>query len=249
MSSNTERVKLTNVSKFFYKQEQRTFKEMLPALFMGQRISQAFLAVQNVSLSLHEGEVLGLIGANGSGKSTLLKLIAGVSKPSSGKIQVNGKVAPLIELGAGFHYELSGRENIFLNGVILGLSRNEVELVFDEIVSFAELDDFIDQPVKHYSSGMFLRLAFAVAVHTNPRILLVDEILAVGDMAFQEKCFQRMHKFQQEGVATLFVSHNEEQVKAFCDQAMLLDHGEIIDSGAPRDVLKHYKQLQKQHTQ
>ncbi|HRS22929.1 MAG TPA: ABC transporter ATP-binding protein, partial [Candidatus Woesebacteria bacterium] len=171
-------IKFENVTKKFILQNQKTFKEFLPALFSRQKTKNNLLALSNISFTISPGESLGIIGPNGSGKSTILKLIAGVTAPTSGRVTVNGRVSPLIELGAGFHPELSGRENIYLNGAILGLSQKEIGRNFDSIVNFADLWEFIDQPIKHYSSGMYMRLAFAVAVHTNPQILIIDEILA-----------------------------------------------------------------------
>jgi len=228
MSSNIA-ISIQHVSKLFRKQNQRTFKELLPAFFGGKKISESFWALKDVNLEIKKGETIGVIGANGSGKSTLLKLIAGVTRPTKGKIITNGRIAPLIELGAGFHPELTGRENVFLNGIILGMSRVEVTSKFKKIVDFAEMWDFIDQPVKHYSSGMYLRLAFAVAAHTDPDILLIDEILAVGDTAFQKKCFEKMNQFKENKVTIIYVSHNLDSVNNFCDRTICLNNGVIND--------------------
>lgn len=237
---NNFAINVKNVSKLFYKQNQRTFKEFLPALFGGRPTIESFWALRDVSFEVKKGETIGIVGPNGSGKSTLLKLIAGVSQPSQGKIEVNGKIAPLIELGAGFHPELTGRENVYLNGVILGLSKKKIASKFDEIVNFAELWDFIDQPIKHYSSGMYLRLAFAVAVHTEPEILLIDEILAVGDEGFQQKCFARLREFQEEGKTIVIVSHDLTSILQFSQRAFYIKSGNIMASGKPEKVINSY---------
>lgn len=230
MTENTKiAIKIDRVSKLFHRQKQRTFKELIPALIGGEKAVETFWALQNIDLEIKKGETIGIIGPNGSGKSTLLKLIAGVSKPTSGTISVNGRIAPLIELGAGFHPELTGRENVFLNGVILGMSRKEIKAKFKEIIDFAELWDFIDQPVKHYSSGMYLRLAFAVAIHTDPEILLVDEILAVGDESFQKKCFERINLLIKNGTTIVIVSHNLAMVNSLCKKIVKLENSHMIE--------------------
>src|SRR5690242_13628779 len=200
-------ISLLGVKKQFYFQHQRTLKEFVQALFRRQKTLERVEALHNVSFTITKGESVGIIGKNGAGKSTLLKLIAGVSVPTEGTVTVSGRIAPLIELGAGFHPELTGRENIYLNGVILGLSEKQITAKFDEIVEFSELRKFIDIPVKHYSSGMYMRLAFSVAVFTEPNILLIDELLAVGDTNFQKKCLAKMESFKKKGVTTIFVSH------------------------------------------
>jgi len=179
-----------NLTKQYHLSKHRTFKEFLPALFSGQKIINNFKALSSLNFSIDRGSSLGILGKNGSGKSTLLKIIAGVTKPSDGRITVKGKVAPLIELGAGFHPELTGKENVYLNGSILGIKKKQMDLYYKDIVAFAELEAFMDQPVKYYSSGMYMRLAFSVAVAEQPDILLVDEILAVGDLRFQQKCLE-----------------------------------------------------------
>ena len=236
-------ISIKQVSKLFHRQKQRTFKELIPALVGGEKAVETFWALQNINLEIKKGETIGIIGPNGSGKSTLLKLIAGVSKPTSGTITVNGRIAPLIELGAGFHPELTGRENVFLNGVILGMSRKEITAKFKEIVDFAELWDFIDQPVKHYSSGMYLRLAFAVAIHTDPEILLVDEILAVGDEAFQGKCFKKIEDMKRIGTTIIMVTHALQSVEKYCDRAMLLKQSEALMIGNVAGVIEKYKEF------
>lgn len=242
MSSSNNAITITGVSKLFFKQEQKTFKELLPALFSGKKTSEWFWALKDINLEVKKGETIGIIGLNGSGKSTMLKLIAGVSKPNKGEILVNGSIAPLIELGAGFHPELTGRENVELNGIILGMTRQQVKDKFDQIVKFAELSEFIDVPVKHYSSGMYLRLAFAVAIHTDPDILLVDEILAVGDDKFRAKCLKRVRDLQQAGKTIVMVSHSMEQIRAYCDRVVLLERGKQIKIDAPDLVINRYSQ-------
>jgi ABC-type polysaccharide/polyol phosphate transport system ATPase subunit len=239
MSSNPA-ISINHVSKLFHKQNQRTFKELIPALFGGKKVVESFWALKDIDLEIKKGETIGIIGPNGSGKSTLLKLIAGVSQPTKGEIKTNGRIAPLIELGAGFHPELTGRENVFLNGIILGMTRAEVSEKFKKIVDFAEIWDFIDQPVKHYSSGMYLRLAFAVAIHTEPEILLIDEILAVGDAAFQAKCFKKMDEFKQKKVTIIYVSHAIESVKSFCDKVLYIDHSQMMGFGESEEVINKY---------
>lgn len=223
-------ISLDHVSKLFYKQEQRTMKELIPALFSGGKGGNWFWALQDVSLQVKRGDTVGIVGSNGSGKSTLLKLIAGVTRTTEGKVVTNGRIAPLIELGAGFHAELTGRENAYLNGVILGMTRKEIDAKFQEIVNFADLWDFIDQPIKHYSSGMYLRLAFSVAIHTAPEILLVDEILAVGDEEFQKKCLAKIGEYLHDGGTLLFVSHDMKLVKNICTHIVHIEKGKIIRS-------------------
>jgi ABC-type polysaccharide/polyol phosphate transport system ATPase subunit len=234
-------IEVEHISKLFYRQEQRTFKEFVPALFLGKKTRQWFWALNDVSFSVNRGDMIGIVGPNGSGKSTLLKIIAGVSKPTKGNITLGGKVAPLIELGAGFHPELTGRENVFLNGVILGMKRKEIQEKFNTIVDFAELWEFIDAPVKHYSSGMYLRLGFSVAVHTNPEILLVDEILAVGDKQFQKKCLDRIEELRKSGVTIVFVSHSQEQVERFCNKVYSLEKGVGRFYARTKDAFKEDK--------
>jgi len=221
-------IQFQNVTKRFSFQNQKTFKEFLPALIKGEQTQNSFVALDNISFSVNRGETIGIIGPNGSGKSTILKLIAGVMTPTSGQITVNGKVSPLIELGAGMHPELSGLENIYLNGTILGLSKKEIDQNLKDIIDFSELSEFIHQPVKRYSSGMYMRLAFSIAIHVNPEILLVDEILAVGDFSFQQKCFQKMEQFKKDSVTILYVSHSPASIKAFCQKTLELNHGQII---------------------
>jgi len=235
-------IKIENITKEFRLNKQKTFKEFLPALFGGKETVAKFNALENISFEVKKGETVGIIGPNGSGKSTILKLIAGVMSPTKGKITVKGRVSPLIELGAGFHPELTGTENIYLNGAILGLSKKQIKENFKKIVDFAQLWDFIDQPIKHYSSGMYMRLAFAVAVHVNPEILIVDEILAVGDTDFQAKCFKKMEDFKKQGVTIIFVSHNMDQIKNFCTKVIYLKDHQIKTIGEPIEIIKIYRE-------
>jgi len=199
-------------------------------------------ALDDVSFEVAPGEAFGIVGGNGSGKSTLLKLIAGILRPTSGEVATNGRVAALIELGAGFHPEISGRENIFINGAVLGLSRSEIAARYERIVEFAGLADFIDEPVKNYSSGMYVRLGFAVAIHTDPEILLVDEVLAVGDEAFAHKCLRRIEEMLAEGRTVVFVSHSLALVEDLCSRVLWLDRGKVRAAGEPRFVVDAYRQ-------
>lgn len=234
-------ISFKNVDKYFYLQHQRTLKELAQAIFRQQRTHERVHALKNVSFEIKKGETVGIIGKNGAGKSTLLKLVAGVSSPTSGNVAVNGRIAPLIELGAGFHPELTGKENIFLNGVILGMEEKYLIEKFQEIVDFSEIDrKFIYTPIKYYSSGMYMRLAFAVAIFTKPEILLVDEILAVGDAKFQEKCFRKMDEFKKQQVTIVYVSHAMATVKAFCDRVIYLKAGKIEYDGKPGDTVNLY---------
>lgn len=201
---------------------------------------EIFWALKDVSLEVREGEVLGLIGRNGAGKTTLLKILSRITKPTSGWAEIHGRVGSLLEVGTGFHPELTGRENAFLSGAILGMSKREIALKFDEIVAFAELEKFIDTPVKHYSSGMYVRLAFAVAAHLEPEILLVDEVLAVGDVAFQKKCMGKMSEVAGQGRTILFVSHNVAAVTRLCNRCILLESGTVLKDGATHEVTNAY---------
>lgn len=231
----------SNVSKRYYKQGTRTFKEMLHALFIRREKPGEFLwALRNISLNIAPGTSYGVIGKNGSGKSTLLKLIAGVTTPTSGGITVTGRLAPLIELGAGFHPDLTGRENIFLNAAMLGMTKQEITSSLDEITTFAELDDFLDTPVKYYSSGMYLRLAFSVAIHVHADILLIDEILAVGDENFQRKCLAKLNDLKHSGKTIIYVSHNIQSVVEFCDRGLYLEQGIIKAEGGIKSVVRRY---------
>jgi lipopolysaccharide transport system ATP-binding protein len=197
-------------------------------------------ALKDVSFEVRHGEVVGVIGHNGAGKSTLLKILSRITEPTRGRAAIHGRVGSLLEVGTGFHPELTGRENVYLNGAILGMKKAEIDRKFDEIVDFAEVEKFIDTPVKHFSSGMYLRLAFAVAAHLEPEVLIVDEVLAVGDAAFQEKCLGKMGSVAKDGRAVLFVSHNLPSVQHLCDRVILLRRGEIDAAGNPLDVIGHY---------
>jgi ABC-2 type transport system ATP-binding protein len=211
------------------------------AIFWNRNKADDFWALRGINLSIARGTTVGLIGRNGSGKSTLLKIISRILYPTSGQVMVNGRVSTLLELGAGFHPDYTGRENIFLNASILGLSRRETRKRVDDIVAFAELGDFIDNPVRNYSSGMYMRLGFAVAVHVEPEILLVDEVLAVGDIAFQEKCLTRIGALQQNGVTIILVTHSPNQVRKLCSYAVWLDKGELRLKGSAVDVSLAYE--------
>jgi lipopolysaccharide transport system ATP-binding protein len=202
--------------------------------------STVFYALNDVSFDISRGEVVGIIGPNGAGKSTLLKILSRITEPTAGRIGINGRVASLLEVGTGFHPELTGRENIYLNGSILGMSKREIASKFDEIVAFAEVEKFLDTPVKRYSSGMYVRLAFAVAAHLQPEILIVDEVLAVGDAAFQKKCLGKMDHVAKEGRTIIFVSHNMAAVQALCTRAILLQGGRLVRQGRVQDVAQHY---------
>lgn len=228
--------------KFIIRREQpRSFQELALSLFRrndGSR--EEFWALRDISFTVERGETVGFIGPNGAGKSTVLKLVSRIIEPTSGRIKVNGRVGALLELGAGFHPDLTGRENVFLNGSILGLSRTDIRRKLDEIIAFAELERFIDVPVKRYSSGMYVRLGFSVAVHTDPEVLLVDEVLAVGDQNFQHKCLERILELQQQGITICFVSHGLETVRRLCSQAIWLDHGVVRAAGDVDDTVSAY---------
>ena len=202
-----------------------------------------FWALHDLNFSVNKGEVVGLVGANGSGKSTLLKILSRITEPSKGQVKVRGKVASLLEVGTGFHPELTGRENIYINGAILGMTRREVSTKFDEIVDFAGVSDFIDTPIKRYSSGMTVRLGFAVAAHLDPDILIVDEVLAVGDLRFQNRCIQQMRKIAHSGKTVLFVSHQMQTVESLCESTFLLGEGKIIDFGKTNKIISKYREL------
>jgi ABC-type polysaccharide/polyol phosphate transport system ATPase subunit len=234
-------ISVESVSKRFrlYHERPTSVKERL--LRLRRSRAEDFWALRDVGFEVPEGKTWGLVGANGSGKTTLLKIIGGILRPTDGRVVTQGRIAALLELGAGFHTELTGRENVYLNASILGLSRAETDLYFDEIVAFAELEDFIDSQVKYYSSGMFVRLGFAVAVHVDPSILLIDEVLAVGDEAFQRKCLRRIREIQAEGRTIVFVTHAIQQVHQICHGAVMLDHGQVRAMGDVEDVIKEYR--------
>ena len=222
------------------KERIRSVKEYVIKSFRGRIEYEEFWALKNITFQVPPGEMLGIIGRNGAGKSTLLKLIARVMKPISGTIRVPGKVAPMIELGGGFDHELSGRENVYLFGSILGINRREMDKKFDAIVEFAELEDFMEAPLRAYSSGMIMRLGFAMVIAVDPEIMILDEILAVGDTAFQEKCQAHIARFRQAGGTILLVSHSLDQIRQFCDRALWLEHGEMRDWGNTEVVVHHY---------
>lgn len=219
-----------------------SLKEYFLKFTKGALHFEEFWALRNVSLTIEKGDFYGLVGINGSGKSTLLKTVAGVFKPTEGSVKVNGTIAPLIELGAGFDMDLTARENIFLNGAVLGFSKDHMMEKFDDIVNFSELHDFLDVPLKNYSSGMVARIAFAIATATKPDILIADEILAVGDYAFQEKCEQRMKELLDGGTTVIFVSHSIDQVKRMCNKATWLEKGKVIMTGDAETVCDAYSQ-------
>ena len=242
----TNAIELTNVSKIYRRYTHRrqfaTLKSALLSRSLVRDLSpdETFAAVRDLTVEVPCGCTLGVIGRNGSGKSTLLKLVAGITKPTSGTVLVNGRISALIELGAGFHPEISGRENVFINGIMLGLSKREIARRFDEIVEFAELKDFIDAPVKTYSSGMYMRLGFAVAIHVDPEVLLVDEVLAVGDEGFTHKCLDKFAEFKRRGKTILLVTHALGLVERFCDEAVWMDGGRMKAMGDPKRVVGAY---------
>src|SRR6187455_2626417 len=242
----TAAIDVINVSKVYRRYaRKRQFATLKSAILDGSLLGdlkpdETFQALRNVSFSVPKGCTYGVIGSNGSGKSTLLKCVAGITRPTEGEVKVDGRISALIELGAGFHPEISGRENIFINGIMLGLSKKEILRRFDEIVEFAEMQDFIDAPVKTYSSGMYMRLGFAVAVHVDPEVLLVDEVLAVGDQGFTHKCLDKFAEFRRRNKSILLVTHSLDLVEKFCDQALWLEKGRTADRGDPKRVVDAY---------
>ncbi|MEH2273302.1 MAG: ABC transporter ATP-binding protein [Nostoc sp.] len=232
-------ISLKNVSKC-YKRYTRPVDRLKELLLPAKSHAQEFWALQDINLEVSKGETVGIIGQNGSGKSTLLQIIAGTLTPTTGKLYVNGRVSALLELGSGFNPEFTGRQNVFFNGQVLGLSRAEIEAKFDKIASFAEIGNFLEHPVKTYSSGMIVRLAFAVVANTEPSILIVDEALAVGDARFQARCMKRIRQLKEQGVTILFVSHDSGNVKMLCNSAVLMNHGKMLEIGEPKEVVNHY---------
>ena len=232
-------IEVRNVNKQFVLRHTRSLKEAFVWLVKGRKgdLSEKFHALKGVSLNVEQGESVALLGLNGSGKSTLLKHISGVMRPDSGTVGTRGRVAGLIEVGAGFHHDLSGRDNVYLNGAILGMTEDEINEKFDSIVEFSEIGQFIDTEVKFYSSGMYLRLAFSVAVHTDPEVFLVDEILAVGDEPFQRKCIDKIKELAAEGKTLVVVSHDLDLVSRICERGVLLEHGEVVMDGPVHDVV------------
>jgi lipopolysaccharide transport system ATP-binding protein len=237
-------VRFEHVSKRFTLRHERprSFQEIFLKLTQMKRSpsKEEYWALTDVSFEIPPGEMVGIIGPNGAGKSTILKLISRIIEPTSGDIEIRGRIGALLELGAGFHADLTGRENIYLNGSILGFGRAEMDLIYDEIVEFSELEHFIDIPVRHYSSGMYMRLGFSIAIHVQPETLLVDEVLAVGDQAFQLRCLQRINEMKQQGVTIILVSHSLDRVRQMCDRAIWLDGGQIQAEGAADQVIEKY---------
>ncbi|MDQ3168747.1 MAG: ABC transporter ATP-binding protein [Acidobacteriota bacterium] len=238
-------IELADVTKIYRRYGGKQFATLKSALLNRTVLrdlnpASSFAAVKNLSFSVPAGSTFGVMGRNGSGKSTALKLVAGITKPTSGTVSVQGRISALIELGAGFHPEISGRENVFINGIMLGFTKREIAKRFDEIVEFAEMKDFIDAPVKTYSSGMYMRLGFAVAIHVDPDVLLVDEVLAVGDEGFTHKCLDKFAEFKRRGRTILLVTHSLDMIEKFCDEAIWIDHGEKLSEGDPKRVVGAY---------
>ncbi len=242
---NDNIIELKNVFMKFRMASQRveTLKEFVIRTIKRQINYDDFVAVNDVSFDVKRGEVVGLIGLNGSGKSTTLKIISGILKPTSGEVVIRGKISPLIELGAGFDFDLTARENVFLNGAVLGYSKKEMLEKMDEIIDFSELKDFMDTPIKNFSSGMVARLAFAIATQIDPEILIVDEILGVGDFLFQQKCEQRINKMMSGGTTVVIVSHSIEQIERLCDRVVWLDHGKVVMIGETPEVCAQYRNI------
>ncbi len=236
-------VESVSITYTMMKDRVKSIKEYVVQLLKHNIKYEKFNALSNVSFNVKPGEVMGIIGKNGAGKSTLLKVISGILKPTEGKVNLHGNVVPMLELGSGFDFDLSGRENIFLNGAILGYSEDFLKSKFDEILEFSELKDFIDVPIRNYSSGMVMRLAFSVASLVNPEILIVDEILAVGDSAFQEKSKAKMLELMSGGTTVLFTSHSIAQIREMCDRVVWLDHGKVMSIGEPDSVCCEYEKF------
>jgi ABC-type polysaccharide/polyol phosphate transport system ATPase subunit len=244
MTDSAFAIRVENVTQRFRVIHERpdSVRELFSKFFRKKVRYHDFEAVSDVSLSVEHGEVVGIVGRNGSGKSTLLKIIAGVYRPSAGSVSVHGTIAPLIELGAGMHPELTGRENILLNGLLMGFSKQDMMRREQSIIDFADIGDFIEAPIKQYSSGMYMRLAFAVATEVDPDILVMDEVLAVGDFEFQDKCFKRLRRFRESGKTILLVTHSMSQIEEICTRAVFLDRGRIIADGRPAEVIELYKE-------
>jgi ABC-2 type transport system ATP-binding protein len=238
---STDSIVVRDVSKKFTMRYHRSIKQMTVAMLRRQEISDTFLALRDVSFTVQQGEAIGLMGLNGSGKSTLLKIINGVMRPDGGEVRTRGRIAGLIATGAGFHPQLTGRENIYLNAAILGMSDAETRRKFDDIIEFADVGKFLDTPVGHYSSGMFSRLGFAVAVHTDSDIFLVDEVLAVGDKPFKRKCIARMQEIKAEGRTLFYVSHSAPSVKRMCDRVLVLEKGVLGYDGPTKEGIRYLK--------
>jgi lipopolysaccharide transport system ATP-binding protein len=230
------------VSKTFHRNAgQKLMRDHLADAFRKRTREHDFYALKNVTFEMMNGESLAVVGGNGAGKSTLLSLVTGLAKPDEGRLEVNGKIAALLELGSGFHPDLTGAENLRLNAALLGFTRKQTDAMFDSIVEFSGVGEFIDEPLRTYSSGMGVRLAFSVAVNLDPDILIVDEVLAVGDQAFQAKCFERIRELRRSGKSLLFVSHNATMVLELCDRALWLDHGQLVMQGAAASVIEAYQ--------
>lgn len=242
-------IRFENVSKSYprYLHVRRGLKASLLSLSrtVEELKQKKFLALHDVSFEVAQGETVGVIGPNGSGKSTALALMAGVLGAETGCVSVHGRICPLLELGAGFHYDLTGRENIVLNGILLGLTRREVMAKLPDILEFSELDEFLDQPVRTYSSGMVARLGFSIAIHLDPEILLIDEILAVGDLHFQAKCREKIKWFKSQKITIVIVSHSTGDIRQLCDRVLWLDHGKLVGQGAPSDIVPLYETSQR----
>ena len=234
-------IEFANVSKSFPRHTGRMLLRSHLRTMLGPQPANRFFALKNVSFTIRQGENVALVGVNGAGKSTLLSLAVGLAAPDRGTIQVDGRIVGLLELGSGFHADLTGRENVFLNASLLGLTKRKTQQIFDSVVEFSEIGDFIDEPLRTYSSGMMLRLAFSVAVNVDPDFIIVDEVLAVGDQSFQAKCFDKIAEFKRKGKTLLCVSHSAAVVQQLCERALWLDHGELIVDGKTEDVLKMYE--------
>jgi ABC-type polysaccharide/polyol phosphate transport system ATPase subunit len=245
MSNRPVVIDVENVTQRFRVIHERpdSLRELFARFFKQRMTYHDFEAVSDVSLKIRQGDMIGIVGRNGSGKSTLLKIISGVYRPTAGRLTVKGNIAPLIELGAGMHSDLTGRENILLNGLMMGYSKREMRQREESIIEFAEIGDFIDVPVKQYSSGMYMRLAFSVATEVDPDILVLDEILAVGDMQFQQKCFDRLRRFREAGKTILMVTHSMSPVEEYCNRAVLLNKGRIVLDSTPSEVVEQFTQI------
>ena len=245
MRNGEIRIRDAGVSYRLYREKVTTLKEAVVQRFRHLRTAEIFWALRHVTIDIAPGEAVALVGHNGSGKSTLLKTIAGVLQPSEGQVLTQGRISPMIELGAGFDTELTGRDNIYLNGALLGFSRKQMEAKFDGIVAFSELGDFIDMPIKNYSSGMYARLGFAIAQDVEPELLIVDEVLAVGDERFQEKCKRRIADFRSAGVTFCYVSHSFDAAKELCPRAVVLHHGRLAFDGDVGQAWARYRELER----